>query len=145
MRAGMIVLVTVVALSTSACLTNKAQKGTAVGAAGGALAGQVIGRSTGATLIGMAAGAVLGYMYGNEMDKRDKAQMNQVFETSPSNQTTTWQNPDSGNRYAVTPKPAYKDNQGRDCREAEVAAIVDGKQETVVSTACRVNGQWVLQ
>jgi len=145
LKTRFLILAALVALTTSACLANKAQKGTAIGAAGGALAGQVIGRSTSATLIGLAAGAVLGYMYGNEMDKADKARLNQVYETSPSNRTTAWTNPDTGNSYQVTPKPAYKDNQGRDCREAEVVAVIDGKEEKVVSTACRVDGRWVLQ
>ena len=40
------------------------------GAGVGALAGQVIGGSTGATLIGTAVGAGAGYIIGNEQDKK---------------------------------------------------------------------------
>lgn len=145
MKKRIICLLAATALTTAGCLTNKAQKGTAIGAAGGAIAGQAIGHNTGATLIGMAAGAALGYMFGNEMDKADKARMNQVYETSPSNRTTAWTNPDTGNAYEVTPKPAYKDQQGRDCRQAEVVAVIDGKQQKTLTTACRVDGRWVLQ
>ena len=54
------------------CATD-AQTGGLAGAGIGALAGQAIGGSTGATLIGAGAGAVGGYIIGNEMDKQ-KAQ-----------------------------------------------------------------------
>lgn len=41
------------------------QKGAAIGAATGALAGQVIGRDTTSTLIGAGAGALIGGLAGN--------------------------------------------------------------------------------
>ena len=61
------------------CTTTKAQKGAAIGAAGGSLAGLAIGSMTGSAgtgaAIGAAAGTALGYVIGNEMDKDDaKAQ-----------------------------------------------------------------------
>lgn len=127
------------------CITNKAQTGAIGGAAGGAIIGQAIGHNTGGTLIGAAVGSMLGYMIGNEMDKNDKAQLNQVYETSPSRQTTAWSNPDTGNQYSVTPQPAYKDSTGQNCREAEILSTIDGKAEKTIATACRINGRWVLQ
>jgi outer membrane lipoprotein SlyB len=54
------------------CESN-AQTGALVGAGGGALAGQAIGRNTTGTLIGTAVGAGAGYVIGNEGDKK-KAQ-----------------------------------------------------------------------
>ena len=48
---------------------NDAQAGALLGAGGGALAGQAIGRSTTGTLIGAGIGAGLGYIIGNESDK----------------------------------------------------------------------------
>jgi surface antigen len=131
---------------TVSCATNKAQTGVVGGAAGGALIGQAIGHDTGATLIGAAVGALFGYVVGNEMDKADLAQMNQAYETSPSYQTTQWVNPDSGNAYSVTPKPAYQEpSSGRNCREAEILTTIDGKAEKTVATACRIDGRWVMQ
>lgn len=50
---------------------TKAGTGAAVGAGGGALAGQAIGRNTEGTLIGAGVGAVGGYLIGNEMDKSE--------------------------------------------------------------------------
>ncbi|VAW37467.1 hypothetical protein MNBD_DELTA03-1506 [hydrothermal vent metagenome] len=130
---------------SAGCVTDRAQTGAIGGAAGGAIIGQAIGHNTGGTLIGAAVGSLLGYMVGNEMDKADKIRLNDVYETSPSNQTTTWRNPDSGNRYKVTPEPAYKDNSGQYCREAQILTTIDGKAEKTTATACRENGRWVIQ
>lgn len=134
-----------VAMVAACAPQNKAQTGAAVGAAGGAIAGQAIGRSTEATLIGALVGTLAGYMIGNEMDKYDRQRLNYVYETGMSGQTTTWQNPDSGNVYSVTPQPATTGASGP-CRRAEVEAVIDGRRETTYTTACRdYNGQWVLQ
>ena len=127
---------------------NKGQQGALGGAAGGALLGQAIGRDTEATLIGAAVGGMLGYIVGNEMDKFDKRQLNQAYEFTPSGKTTSWQNPDSGNVYQVTPQPAYThpNNPQRPCRQAEILAVIDGKTEKTYTTACRNDaGQWVLR
>jgi surface antigen len=132
-------------LLLSSCAT-KGQTGAVGGAAGGALIGQVIGHSTGATLIGAAVGGMLGYIVGNEMDKSDRDRLNNTYEQGASNKRSSWVNPDSGNRYAVTPQPAYKDSSKHVCRKAEIEAVIDGKPERTFSTACRnANGQWELQ
>lgn len=125
---------------------NKGQKGAIGGAAGGALLGQAIGRTTEATLIGAAVGTMLGYIVGNEMDKHDRQQLNQVYEQGPSGQPVSWVNPDTGNNYQVTPQPAYNNSSTNQvCREAEIDATIDGRPEKTVSTACRnAQGQWVL-
>jgi surface antigen len=145
MTAGAIILI----LVTSGCATDTPTKGTTgavIGAAAGALTGQAIGHNTGGTLIGMAVGGMLGYIVGNEMDKYDQAQLNRIYETSPSNHRTTWVNPDTKRSYAVTPQPAYTKPSGQVCRNAEIQATVDGRPEKVMSTACRDgNGRWVLQ
>lgn len=144
-------LVGVVALMMTSCANvdlNKGQQGAIGGAAGGALLGQAIGKNTEATLIGAAVGTLLGYIVGNEMDKYDRRNLNQVYETAPSGQTTSWQNPDSGNYYEVTPQPAYTtpQNPQRPCRKAEILATIDGKAEKTYTTACRNDeGQWVVK
>lgn len=127
---------------------NKGQQGALGGAAGGALLGQAIGRDTEATLIGAAVGTMLGYMIGNEMDKYDRRELNQAYEFAPSGQVSSWQNPDSGNMYAVTPEPAYTTPAypQRPCRRAEILATIDGQTERTYTTACRNSaGQWELQ
>jgi surface antigen len=125
---------------------SKGTSGAAIGALGGAIAGQAIGRDTKGTLLGAAVGGLLGYIVGNEMDKHDQARLNQVYETAPSYQSTQWVNPDTNRSYSVTPRPAYTQTSGQICREAEIRAMVDGRPETVVSTACRDSaGRWVIQ
>ncbi len=59
-------------LATAGCESmDKAAYGGLGGAGVGALAGQIIGGNTAATLIGAGVGAGLGYIVGNEMDKSD--------------------------------------------------------------------------
>ena len=134
-------------LSSCAGGPNKAGMGAAGGAAGGALLGQAIGHNTEATLIGAVAGGLLGYIIGKEMDKYDREELNHVYERGVSGQTSTWRNPDNNNTYRVTPQPAYTSGSGNQpCRKAEIQSMIDGKQETVYTTACRDNnGHWQLQ
>lgn len=140
-----IVAALLVLLFTSSCAT-KGQTGALGGAAAGGLIGQAIGHSTGATLIGVAVGGMLGYIVGNEMDKYDREQLNNVYERGGSNQRSSWVNPDSGNRYAVTPQPAYQTANQQVCRRAEISATIDGKPQRTYSTACRNDyGDWELQ
>jgi surface antigen len=146
----LIVLVPLVALTLASCAAppelTKGTKGAGVGAAGGAIFGQAIGRNTEATLIGAAVGGLLGYIVGNEMDKHDRMKLNQVYETAPSGQASSWQNPDSGNSYSVTPQPAYYPQPNQPCRKAEILATIDGKTEKTYTTACRnAEGQWELK
>ncbi len=141
------VLLSLAIILSSCAGANKAQVGAGGGAAAGALIGQAIGHNTEATLIGAAVGTALGYMVGNEMDKYDRQQLNHVYERGVSGQTNAWQNPDSGNNYRVTPQPAYSNPATHQpCRQAQIQAVIDGKQETTYSTACRdQNGHWQLQ
>jgi len=133
-------------LALSSC-ANKAQTGALGGAAGGALIGQAIGHNAAGTLIGAAVGGALGYAIGNEMDKYDRDQLNRTYERGPSNQRSSWVNPDNGNQYAVTPQPSYQNpTTRRVCRKAEIDAVIDGRRERTYSTACRNDsGQWELQ
>ncbi|MCW5200998.1 glycine zipper 2TM domain-containing protein, partial [Desulfobulbus sp. F4] len=116
------------------------------GAAAGAIAGQAIGKNTGATLVGAAAGGMLGYIIGNEMDKFDQQQLTRAYETAPSGQPVAWTNPDNHNQYQVIPQPAYTGSNNQTCRKAEIVAVIDGKTERTYSNACRdTYGNWQLQ
>jgi hypothetical protein len=61
----------VLCLTLSACCGTRynTQKGAAIGAGIGALAGQAIGHDTESTLIGAAAGTLLGAITGNAVDQ----------------------------------------------------------------------------
>ncbi|MCB1733953.1 MAG: hypothetical protein H6981_09700 [Gammaproteobacteria bacterium] len=127
--------------------TNNANTGAAVGGLSGALLGSWTGadehHSRNAILLGL-IGAGVGYAVGNEMDKTDAQQVGRVLETGPSNAPVSWRNPDSGNQYTATPRPAYEYG-GKVCREVEIDGWVGGRPEVVEATACRQpNGNWVL-
>jgi outer membrane lipoprotein SlyB len=74
MKKVLAVLLVITALSLYACATEQGyntQKGAAIGAIGGALAGQAIGGHTGSTLIGAAVGALAGAIAGNAVDQNE--------------------------------------------------------------------------
>ncbi len=52
--------------------TSKTTDGALIGAAGGALVGQAIGRNTGSTLAGAAIGGLAGAAIGNNEEKKDR-------------------------------------------------------------------------
>ncbi|MDD5758816.1 MAG: glycine zipper domain-containing protein [Desulfobulbaceae bacterium] len=145
LKKHLVIALCVAPLLMTSCLATKGTTGAAGGAAGGALIGQAIGHNTSSTLIGAAVGTMLGFMIGNSMDQYDQAQLNKAYETTPSSQTTRWVNPDTGNQYAMTPQSTYRDQDGRDCRDAEILATIDGKAEKTLTRACRENGRWVIQ
>ncbi len=143
---GTQIIIAVVAVFLLSSCANMGQTGAVVGAAGGAILGQAIGRDAESTQIGAAIGGMLGYVIGNEMDKYDRQQLNRVYESAPSGQASTWVNPDHGTQYQVTPQPAYTAPNNQYCRKAEILAVINGSPEKTYTTACRdANGQWQLQ
>ena len=123
---------------------NKGLIGAGAGAATGAVAGQAIGKNTESTLIGVALGAIAGYIAGNEWDKYDAQMLNKI-ETTRSGETISWQNPDNGNQYRVTPQPVIA-GSNETCRPTTMTAIIDGRTETVHTKSCRQpNGSWKLK
>jgi len=73
----LVLLLLAVVLSGCASQGYNTQKGAAIGAAGGALAGQMIGRDTASTLIGAGAGALIGAIGGNAVDQHAQKQQGQ--------------------------------------------------------------------
>ena len=144
----MLVLLISTGLAVSGCSTM-AEKGAGIGALAGAAIGSQFGPADNraqSALIGAAIGAIIGASIGDEMDRRDLEQLSQVYESGRSRATTSWVNPDTGSQYSVTPQPAYTNKVDRPCREARIEAIINGKPETVVTTACRApDGIWELQ
>ena len=135
-------------LIISGCST-RAESGAGIGALTGAAIGSQFGPAKNraeSAIIGAFLGAIAGSIIGGEMDRQDQEQLSQVYESGRSHATTSWVNPDTGNQYRVTPKPAYTSKKGRPCREARVDATINGRPETIVTTACRAeDGMWELQ
>lgn len=70
-------IITLAVLAGCAESGYNTQKGAAIGAATGALAGQVMGRDTASTLIGAGAGALVGAITGNAVDQHVQKQQGQ--------------------------------------------------------------------
>ncbi|MBF0178330.1 MAG: hypothetical protein HQL63_16025 [Magnetococcales bacterium] len=135
------------ALPLGGC-ANNAQTGAGVGALSGALAGSLLGPSKNKeayAVYGGLIGGALGYAVGNEMDKQDLRRLSDTLDRTPSQQTTRWINPDTGKEFAVTPQLPHSYGNTV-CRQAEIASVIDGRRETVVTNACRLpDGRWELQ
>ncbi|MBB72382.1 MAG: hypothetical protein CMF50_08285 [Legionellales bacterium] len=136
------------ALSLTACAeANKQNIGAATGAVIGGVAGSTMGKGHGKTAAiigGTMLGGLIGGSIGKSMDDVDHLKMQQALESSKTNQTVSWVNPDTHNSYAVTPTQTYTTNN-TPCRKFTTVATIDGKQQTVEGTACRQNGKWVMK
>jgi len=134
------------AVSLTACQSPPTQEetGSIVGAVVGGVLGSNVGGGRGKTAA-IIAGTILGGYFGGKigktMDDNDRYRANQAFETTPTNQASSWRNPDSGNEYSVTPTRTYSTNDGP-CRDYTTEVVIDGKRETATGTACRENGKW---
>jgi surface antigen len=114
------------------------------GILGGVLGAQVGGGRgrTVATIVGTLAGAAIGGAVGKSMDETDRLKTAHALESVRTGVPSTWRNPDTGNRYTVTPTRTYDSAQGP-CREYTVDALVGGRPEKVYGTACRQpDGSW---
>lgn len=127
------------------CETNQEQTGQVIGAIAGGVLGNQVGSGSGrvaATIAGTMLGGYIGGQLGHSMDENDRYRASQVLESTPSNQTVRWHNPDSGNDYAVTPTRTYSEDS-RPCREYTTEGWIGGKKETIYGTACRqADGSW---
>jgi len=132
-------------LLLAACQSTQEDTGRVVGAIAGGLLGNEVGGGRGriaATIAGTMLGGYLGGEVGKQMDQNDRYRANQVLEDAPTNYTTRWSNPDTGNDYAVTPTRTYYQDT-RPCREYTTEAWIDGRKETIYGTACRNDdGSW---
>lgn len=137
----------VMALALGGCNTapTKEQTGAVLGGAlGGVLGSQVGGGSgkTAATIVGTLAGAMIGGGIGRSMDATDQLRTVESLETTRTGAATSWQNPDTGHEYTVTPTKTYYE-EDRPCREYSVDATIGGQKEKVYNTACRMpDGSW---
>ncbi len=120
-----------------------------LGGIGGGIAGAQIGAGSGrvaAIIGGTILGAALGTYVGGYMDRMDQQQVSRTLETQPTGQTSQWKNPDTGNRFNVTPVNTFQRTDGQYCREFVTQVEVGGKTEQAYGTACRMpDGSWKVQ
>ena len=66
------------------------------------------------------------------------------LEYASTDESAPWVNPDSGAEGTFTPVATHEGPEGQVCREYAVDAIIDGREEVVYGTACRLSdGSWV--
>jgi len=132
--------------SLSACETPPTQQdtGRVIGAVVGGVLGSNVGGGRGRTaaiIAGTIVGGYFGGKIGKTMDENDRYRANEAIDKNPTNQPSTWRNPDSGNEYTVTPTRTYANDSGP-CRDYTTDVVIDGRKETATGSACRENGQW---
>ena len=145
-----LILIPLLGLSLASTLMlggcTKQESGTAIGGVVGGALGNQFGKGAGnvaMTAVGAIAGAMIGGSIGQNMDDTDQLKAQQALESTRTNESSSWSNPDTGNRYTVTPTRTY-DSGGRNCRDYSTRAYIGGRQEVVHGTACRdSNGSWV--
>lgn len=143
-----LIAIATLTVSTVGCQLNKQAVGSGVGGVAGGVLGSNIGGGTGRTAAiigGTILGAMIGGHIGSEMDELDRRRTYETFENTPTGRSNSWNNPDTGAQYTVTPTRTY-DSQSGPCREYEMDAYIDGKREVVKGTACRNSrGEWINQ
>ncbi len=66
------------------------------------------------------------------------------LEYARTDEPAPWVNPDTGVEGTFTPVATHEGPEGQVCREYAVDAIIDGREEVVYGTACRLpDGTWV--
>jgi surface antigen len=122
-----------------------------LGSVAGTLTGGLVGSSSSASkptstgaapLLAAWAGSAVGRQL-DDADRRLVAEAEfEALESGVAGTSREWKNGASGHRGSVTPGPAYSVNQYT-CRDYVDQITVDGKTDTVRSTACRQpDGSW---
>lgn len=141
----------IMSLTLAACATTSGpneEAGMVIGGVLGGLLGSQVGDGRGqtaATIIGALAGMSIGGSVGRSMDDVDRMKVAAAMETTRTGVVTTWQNPDTGYQYAVTPTATIETTEGP-CREFSLDAQIGGQAEQVYGTACRQpDGSWRIE
>lgn len=136
-----LILIMVVTLMAAAGCATKRQTGAVAGGAAGAAAGAAVGDRTGAVVGGL-LGALIGSEVGRHMDENDLRETGYALEENKVGETKTWTDPDTGDRYAVTPTNTYTEDNSP-CRDFIITRESNGRQYESRETACRQSdGTW---
>lgn len=140
--------VLVAVLAGCAAPATQEQSGMIVGGVLGGVIGSQVGQGAGrtaATILGTVIGATIGGNVGRSMDDSDRLKTAHALENVRTSVPSTWVNPDTRNSYTVVPTRTYETASGP-CREYTVDAVIGGRVEKVVGTACRqADGSWRTQ
>ncbi|MBP2303119.1 RT0821/Lpp0805 family surface protein [Azospirillum picis] len=150
------VVATMAALPLGACQnTSLGNMNTTetVGTLGGAVAGGLLGSRFGGgsgklatTAIGTLLGAYAGQQLTRHFTSADQNRASDAEERAvSSNQTITWNNPQSGNSGTIQPQRTYQGSSGQTCRDYTHSVVIDGSTQAARGTACQQpDGTWKL-
>jgi surface antigen len=128
-------------LSAGCETTSKQDTGTVIGGIlGGIIGYQVDDGGAGGAIIGTLVGGAVGRMIGSYMDKSDREKLAETIEETPSGQTVSWHNDNSGHDFEVTPTTDTYAQGDRQCRKFDQVVYVDGRREVMEGTACKDTG-----
>jgi surface antigen len=135
-----------IALVGCAAPATQEQSGLVIGGILGGLIGSHVGQGDGRTaaiILGTVIGANIGGNVGRSMDDSDRLKTSLALENVRTGVPSRWVNPDTRNQYTVVPTRTYDATSGAPCREYTVDAVIGGRLEKVVGTACRqADGSW---
>jgi uncharacterized protein YcfJ len=111
---------------------NRAQTGAVIGAATGGL----LGAEAGQWVVGAGIGAALGYIIGNEWDKRDESMARQAVRT---NQRMTWNSRTANTTFTAVPGDTYVRNG---VKYKNVTVLDEAGRQKNVTMRQNVQGNW---
>ena len=129
--------------------TTHGQQGEVLGGVIGGVIGAQVGEGRGRTaaiILGTIAGSMIGRHIGETMDETDRIKTAMVLRDTRTGKVTSWVNPDTGNKYSVTPTRTFQETSGP-CREFQLDATVGNRaNEEVYGTAClQADGSWLVK
>lgn len=150
MKKSMIAIVLAAVLTQVGCAAKitREDSGAVLGGLVGGVVGDQFGGGSGndlATAVGVIAGAMVGANVGKDLDRVDEMNAQRALEGNRTNQTSSWQNPDTGHQVAFVPTRTYQETSGRYCREYQSTVMVGGQAKNGYGTACRQpDGSWEM-
>jgi surface antigen len=144
-KIGLLLTSLVLTILAAGCAT-KEDSGTLIGAAAGGLIGNQFGKGGGrvaATVGGALIGGFIGNRVGKSMDDEDRRRAAEAqYAAFERGERSEWRNPNNGRYGYVTPRRVYT-YQSMTCREFEQTVYINGRPETMVGKACRQpDGTW---
>lgn len=141
--------ITASSLSLVACEPGQNTGGsTAVGAIAGGMLGSALFHGNGqwAGILGTAVvGGIVGNKIGQDMDRRDRMNMQSAIVHTPVGKEATWKNADTDRTYVVRPVKNYRSKNNNYCREFQTRILVAGKWQQGYGRACRrPDGTWKI-
>lgn len=150
-----LVAVLVMSLTLGGCAATQGPKqgtGTLIGGAAGAVLGSQVGNGKGriaATAIGTLLGAAIGNDIGATMDELDRIKADRAFNQATQarvGSTINWNNPENGHSGSVKVVRDGTRDDGQYCREFQNTVMIGGQARQAYGTACRQpDGQWKIQ